>query len=411
MPLVAVLLALVAVAFFVLPLVGLLQRAPWGEVWDDLSNPAARDAIRLSLECSLWSTGLSILFGVPLAYVLARSRFPGRSLVRALVVLPMVLPPVVGGIALLFAFQRNNGLDRWAGSTTRSGCSSRSARSGVILAETFVAMPFLVITVEAGLRSMDRRYEDAAASLGANRWTVFRRVTLPLDRACAVRRRRAGVGTGPRGVRRHHHLRGQHPGPHADHPARGLQPARDRPGHRDRAEPGAARGLDHRAGPRSATTGSAASVTLDADGAAPARIARSRRPRRRRPTARRSPCSGRTARGRSTLLRAVAGLAPLAGGRIVIDGSVVDDPAADRYVVPERRSVGVVFQNYLLFPHLSVLENVAFGLRSRGVSRGRGPATGARMARARRISPGTATPSRTRSPVGSSNAWRWPARW
>jgi molybdate transport system permease protein len=178
-PLVAVLLALVAVAFFVLPLVGLIQRAPWGEVWDDLSDPAARDAIRLSLECSLWSTGLSILFGVPLAYVLARSRFPGRSLVRALVVLPMVLPPVVGGIALLFAFQRNNGLiGGWLYDTF--GLQFTFSKTGVILAETFVAMPFLVITVEAGLRSMDRRYEDAAASLGANRWTVFRRVTLPL---------------------------------------------------------------------------------------------------------------------------------------------------------------------------------------------------------------------------------------
>jgi len=174
-----VLLALVAVAFFVLPLVGLIQRAPWGEVWDDLSNPAARDAIRLSLECSLWSTALSILFGVPLAYVLARSRFPGRSLVRALVVLPMVLPPVVGGIALLFAFQRNNGLiGGWLYDTF--GLQFTFSKTGVILAETFVAMPFLVITVEAGLRSMDRRYEDAAASLGANRWTVFRRVTLPL---------------------------------------------------------------------------------------------------------------------------------------------------------------------------------------------------------------------------------------
>jgi len=178
-PLVAVLLALVAVAFFVLPLVGLIQRAPWGEVWDDLGNPAARDAIRLSLECSLWSTALSILFGVPLAYVLARSRFPGRSLVRALVVLPMVLPPVVGGIALLFAFQRNNGLiGGWLYDTF--GLQFTFSKTGVILAETFVAMPFLVITVEAGLRSMDRRYEDAAASLGANRWTVFRRVTLPL---------------------------------------------------------------------------------------------------------------------------------------------------------------------------------------------------------------------------------------
>jgi len=178
-PLVAVLLALVAIAFFVLPLIGLLQRAPWGDLWHDLSTPAARDAMRLSLECSLWSTALSIVFGVPLAYVLARAVFPGRTLVRALVVLPMVLPPVVGGIALLFTFQRNNGLlGSWLYDTF--GLQFTFSKTGVILAETFVAMPFLVITVEAGLRSMDRRYEDAAASLGANRWTVFRRVTLPL---------------------------------------------------------------------------------------------------------------------------------------------------------------------------------------------------------------------------------------
>jgi molybdate transport system permease protein len=178
-PLVAVLLALVAIAFFVLPLVGLLVRAPWSALWDDLGNPAARDAMRLSLECSLWSTALALVFGVPLAYVLARAEFPGRALVRALVVLPMVLPPVVGGIALLFAFQRNHGLlGGWLHDTF--GLQFTFSKTGVILAETFVAMPFLVITVEAGLRSMDRRYEDAAASLGANRWTVFRRVTVPL---------------------------------------------------------------------------------------------------------------------------------------------------------------------------------------------------------------------------------------
>ena len=178
-PLVAVLLALVAVAFFVLPLVGLLKRAPWGELWDDLDDPVARDAIRLSVECSLWSTAFAVLFGVPLAYVLARARFPGRALVRALVVLPMVLPPVVGGVALLSAFQRNGGL---VGGWMYDGFGFQFTFSkwGVVLAETFVAMPFLVITVEAGLRSMDRRYEDAAASLGAGRWTVFRRVTVPM---------------------------------------------------------------------------------------------------------------------------------------------------------------------------------------------------------------------------------------
>ena len=119
------------------------------------------------------------MFGVPLAYVLARARFPGRALVRALVVLPMVLPPVVGGVALLFAFQRNGGLvGGWIYDVF--DFQFTFSKWGVVLAETFVAMPFLVITVEAGLRSMDRRYEDAAASLGAGRWTVFRRVTVPL---------------------------------------------------------------------------------------------------------------------------------------------------------------------------------------------------------------------------------------
>jgi len=111
--------------------------------------------------------------------VLARARFPGRSLVRALVVLPMVLPPVVGGVALLYAFSVNNGLiGSWLHDAL--GVQLTFSTAGAVLAETFVAMPFLVITVEAGLRSMDRRYEDAAASLGAGRWTVFRRITLPL---------------------------------------------------------------------------------------------------------------------------------------------------------------------------------------------------------------------------------------
>jgi molybdate transport system permease protein len=178
-PLVAVLLALVAVAFFALPLIGLLRQVPWSDLWDDLNEPAARDAIQLSVECSLWSTFFSLLFGVPLAYVLARARFPGRAFVRALVVLPMVLPPVVGGVALLNAFRRTDGL---VGGLIYDVFDYQFTFSkwGVVLAETFVAMPFLVITAEAGFRSMDRRYEDAAASLGAGRWTVFRRVTVPM---------------------------------------------------------------------------------------------------------------------------------------------------------------------------------------------------------------------------------------
>ena len=170
-------LAGVAALLFALPLIGLLQRAGWSSLREDLATPAARDALRLSLECSLWATGLSVLFGVPLAWVLARGEFRGRALLRALVLLPMVLPPVVGGVALLYAFGRNNGLvGPWLYDTF--GIQLTFSKAGVVLAETFVAMPFLVLTVEGGLRAIDTRYEDAAATLGAGRWTTFRRVTL-----------------------------------------------------------------------------------------------------------------------------------------------------------------------------------------------------------------------------------------
>ena len=119
-----------------------------------------------------------MLLGIPLAWVLARGEFPGRALLRGLVLLPMVLPPVVGGAALLFALGRRGLVGQWL--DEQFGILLPFSTAGVIVAETFVAMPFLVITVEAALRSADRRFEDAAATLGAGRWTVFRRVTLPM---------------------------------------------------------------------------------------------------------------------------------------------------------------------------------------------------------------------------------------
>ena len=134
-------------------------------------------ALRLSLEASLGALGLSVLLGLPLAWILARRRFPGRSVTRALVTLPMVLPPVVGGIALLYAFGRRG----FAGHVLYALTGWRLAfnTGGAILAETFVSMPFLIITAEFAFRSLDRRAEEAAATLGANAAYRFRRVTLP----------------------------------------------------------------------------------------------------------------------------------------------------------------------------------------------------------------------------------------
>jgi len=163
--------------FFVLPLLGLLVRAPWPAAVSELTAPANLVSLQLSLLTSLSATALALVFGVPLAWVNARLDFPGRNLLRALVTLPMVLPPVVGGAALLFAFGRGG----FGGSALAAvGVHLPFHTPGVIAAETFVAMPFLVVATEAGFRSMDQRYEDAARTLGAGRLTVFGRVTIPL---------------------------------------------------------------------------------------------------------------------------------------------------------------------------------------------------------------------------------------
>ena len=167
-----------ALAFLVLPLLALLVRAPWTTLPERLTGPGVGTALRLSLVCAGSATVLCLLLGVPLAWVLARATFPGRRLVRALVTVPLVLPPVVGGVALLLLLGRRGllgqHLDAWFGITLPF------TTPAVVIAEAFVAMPFLVIAVEGALRGADRRYEDAAATLGASRWTVFRRVTLPL---------------------------------------------------------------------------------------------------------------------------------------------------------------------------------------------------------------------------------------
>jgi molybdate transport system permease protein len=170
--------ALVAVVFLILPLAGLLVRAPWSSLASALSGSDATQALVLSVWTSSVTTAIALIIGVPLAWVLARTTFPGQRLLRALVTLPLVLPPVVGGVALLLAFSRvglvGRYLDSWFGLTIPF------TPIAVVMAETFVAMPFLIITVEGALRSADQGFEEAAATLGASRMTVFRRVTVPL---------------------------------------------------------------------------------------------------------------------------------------------------------------------------------------------------------------------------------------
>ena len=176
-PLIACLAALAAL-FFLFPLIGLVTGAPWGRMVSVITSKSSLDALQLSLIASLSSTALALLFGFPLAWLLARGQFRGKALLRGLTTLPMVLPPVVGGIALLLAYGRRGIIGEPLHSAT--GLSLPFTLAGVIVAESFVAMPFFVITAESGLRSMNRRLEDAARSLGASRLTVFRRVTLPL---------------------------------------------------------------------------------------------------------------------------------------------------------------------------------------------------------------------------------------
>ncbi|MEX2251757.1 MAG: ABC transporter permease [Acidimicrobiia bacterium] len=177
-PVLLVALGIIGLAVFVIPLVGLLARIPWGNLPELVSSQIVIDALRLSVVTSLTATAISALLGVPLAWLLARIEFPGRSIVRALVMLPLVLPPVVGGAALLFALGRRGLVGEPLNAAT--GLVLPFSTWGVVIATTFVAMPFLVITVEGALRNLDPRFEGAASTLGAGRWTVMRRVTLPM---------------------------------------------------------------------------------------------------------------------------------------------------------------------------------------------------------------------------------------
>ena len=349
MPVPVLLLAIVAVAFFALPFLGLLWRMPWGVAGTIASDDAVRTALWLSIRTSLTATALAVLFGVPLAWLLARVAFRGRGAVRALCMLSMVLPPVVGGVVLFFSFGRRGlfgqYLDRWF------DFRLPFTTWGVVMAQTFVSMPFLVITVEAALRQVDRRYEDAARTLGGSRWYVFRRVTLPTIRPALVAGAVLAWARALGRVRGHDHLRRQLPRDHPDDAAGDVSRARDRPAGGAGAQPGPGRDLVRgaRQPPRSLARrvqpGGRSAMTL-------AGLAR----RRCRPRSISTSSStvapgevlavlGPNGAGKTTLLRSIAGLPALDRGQVRSMARCSTIPAADVFVPAERRPIGVVFQS------------------------------------------------------------------
>ncbi|HEY2765075.1 MAG TPA: ABC transporter permease [Pseudonocardiaceae bacterium] len=167
-----------AFGLIVLPVAGLILRAPWSRFLELITSEASIAALELSLRTAAVATTVCVLIGGPLAVVLARGRVPGMRLVRSVVLLPLVLPPVVGGLALLYLLGRNG----FAGKAldVAFGVTIPYTTTAVVLAQTFVALPFLVVSLEGALRTGGERYETMAATLGAPPWTVFWRITIPL---------------------------------------------------------------------------------------------------------------------------------------------------------------------------------------------------------------------------------------
>lgn len=377
--------ALLAVAFLLVPLAGVVIRTPWGRLGADLTAPGVTEALRLSLLVSFWSLGLSLVLGVPLAWLLARVDFPGKALVRSLVLLPMVLPPTVGGVALLLGFGRRGLLGPWLESTF--GLVLPFHTSGAVVAATFVSMPFLVISLEGALAGLRPSYEETASSLGAAPVRVFGTVTLPLvapglAAGAALTWARALGEFGATIT-----FAGNLPGATQTLPLQVYLLLQQRPeaatslsllllavamavlvALRGRWTGGGGRPAEPRTAPAPPTDAPApretpdappprgrwsmqadvtgfTSVTLDAPPGTTVAVV------------------GPNGAGKSTLLRALLGLTPRAHARLVLGGTDVTA------LPPHRRPVAWVPQDGALFPHLSALANTAYGPRAQGVRR------------------------------------------
>ncbi|MFI5641553.1 ABC transporter permease [Streptomyces goshikiensis] len=390
--------ALLAVAFLLLPLIGILTRTQWSELGDHLTSPGVVEALRLSAVVSLWALGLSLVLGVPLAWLLARVPFKGKALVRSLVLLPMVLPPTVGGVALLLGFGRRGLLGPWLEGTF--GITLPFHTSGAVVAATFVAMPFLVISLEGALGGLKQSYEETAASLGASPVRVFLTVTLPMvapgliagaaltwaralgefgatitfagnlpgttqtlplqvylllqdqpEAATSVSLLLLAIAMGVLIA-----LRGRWTGTPADRKAAQAPPVAEEPVPPAPAEPArpaeptapdASGAAPHDGGrwPLHAAVTGFNRLTLDAEPGTTIAVV------------------GENGAGKTTLLRALLGLTPRAHAELRLgDTDVTALP-------PHKRQVAWVPQDGALFPHLSALANTAYGLRARRVPR------------------------------------------
>ncbi|WP_328908902.1 ABC transporter permease [Streptomyces sp. NBC_00234] len=381
--------ALLAIAFLLMPLVGILARTSWSDLSTHLTSPGVTEALKLSLLVSFWALGLSLVLGVPLAWLLARVDFPGKALVRSLVLLPMVLPPTVGGVALLLAFGRRGLLGPWLEDTF--GITLPFHTSGAVLAATFVAMPFLVISLEGALAGLRPSYEETAGSLGASPLRVFGTVTLPmvapgLAAGAALTWARAlgefgatitFAGNLPGTTQTLPlqvylllqdspeaatsvsllllaiamavlvALRGRWTGGVGGRVRESRVPADD-PARTPAVPPAAVpdeQAVPGQRWPLHAVVTGFDRLTLDAEPGTTIAVV------------------GPNGAGKTTLLRALLGLTPRAHAELRLGGTDVTD------LPPHRRGVAWVPQDGALFPHLSALTNTAYGLRAHGVPR------------------------------------------
>lgn len=170
--------ATIGVLFIVLPLLALLVRADWAHLGTHLAAPVVGQSLRLSALTTSLTLAVVWVVGTPLAWLLARADHPLVAWGRALITVPLVLPPVVGGVALLMTWGRRGVLGGWLAETF--GVTLPFTTAAVVMAEIFVAMPFYVISVEGSMRSLDRRFDEIAATLGAGPVRTFRTVAIPM---------------------------------------------------------------------------------------------------------------------------------------------------------------------------------------------------------------------------------------